>query len=236
MTTTHLVILAGGSGSRAVRLGDETPKQFQMVAGRPLLAWSVVRLMAHPDVATLTMTCPDDDHKTLESILEQLDLKQPWFIAPAGPTRTASTWLTLEALTSRHQPSPGDLVAVHDAARPLADRDLLSRLIAAATQHGGAVPCVPVTDTTVSMDQDGRLDYLNREQLRAVQTPQVFTWEPFYQAHRTAAAANSSFTDDGGLMADAGHRPCLVDGDLANSKVTTADDLDALRSHLEASR
>ncbi len=235
MTTTHLVILAGGSGSRAARQDDETPKQFQMVAGRPLLTWSVLRLTAHPDVASLTMTCPDDDHETLGSMLEQLDLKQPWSIAPAGPTRTASTWLALESLASRCQPRPGDLVAVHDAARPLADCDLLTRLIAAAALHGGAVPCVPVIDTTVSFDQDGRLDYLNREQLRSVQTPQVFTWEPFYQAHRDTAASNSSFTDDGGLMADAGHRPCLVDGDPANSKITTADDLDALRVHLEAS-
>jgi len=236
MTKAHLVILAGGSGLRAVRGDDATPKQFQLVGGRPLVAWSVARLTVHPDVATLTMTCPDDYRDTLESILKLMALRQPWAVVSAGPTRTASTWQALDYLARNHSPQKDDLVAVHDAARPMASSDLLSSLMASAVEHGGAVPCVPVTDTTVSRDDDGRLTYLAREQLRSVQTPQVFTWDRFHKAHGEAEVSGRSFTDDGGLMADAGHRPVMVDGNLDNSKVTTAADLDTLRLHLEASK
>ena len=226
----HLIILAGGDGHRARRDGADAPKQFQNVGGRPLWRWSVDALAGHPAVASLTLTCGAAWRDELRADLPARVGGHAPVLADPGPTRTASTLSALEALAVVAAPAPDDLVAVHDAARPLADHALLDRLLAAAAAHGGAVPCVPVTDTTVRVGADGRLAYLPRAELRGVQTPQVFRWEEFLAAHRAAAARGESFTDDGGLMAAAGRPPVLVDGDARNAKITTAADLDALRA------
>ena len=123
----------------------------------------------------------------------------------------------------------GDLVAVHDAARPFASAALLGRLAAAAADCGGALPALPVVDTTVRRDPDsGAVTYLPRAELRAVQTPQVFRWAPFREVHRAAHERGADATDDGGLMAAAGHPLRLVDGEAENVKITTPEDLDRL--------
>jgi 2-C-methyl-D-erythritol 4-phosphate cytidylyltransferase/2-C-methyl-D-erythritol 2,4-cyclodiphosphate synthase len=126
-------------------------------------------------------------------------------------------------------PADGDLVAVHDAARPFATRHLLSRLIEAAASHGGAVPGVPVADTIVSMEEAGgdraEAVYLDRDVLRALQTPQVFRWNPFYEAHRWCHEEDLSFTDDGGLLSARGLTPVVVMGEPENWKITTDADL-----------
>lgn len=233
MTALHLIVLAGGDGRRARRDDADVPKQFQAVGGRPLWLWSVERLGAHPAVASLTLTCPDDRRAAMAAALPAAVGGRPPILASPGPTRTASTLSALEALAAAVGPGPDDLAAVHDAARPLADLDLLDRLLAAAVIHGGAVPGVPVTDTTVREGDDGRLVYLPRAELRGVQTPQVFRWGPFLAAHRAAAARGEAYTDDGGLMAAVGRAPVLVEGDPHNAKITTAADLDALRRALE---
>lgn len=231
----HLVILAGGRGERARRPDDARPKQFVQVAGRPLFAWSVARLASHPDVASLALTCPEEFAATSAVELEAAAPGVPHVLAAPGATRTASTLSALEALAVAQRPGAEDLVAVHDAARPLVCEDLLARLAAAALRAGGAVPGTPVTDTTVRLGADGRLEYLSRRDLRGVQTPQVFRWAPFLAAHRRAAAAGQTFTDDGGLMAAAGRAPALVEGDAGNFKVTTSEDLAAVTARLALS-
>ncbi len=229
-THLHLVILAGGSGSRARRDDQEMPKQFREIGGTPLVLWSVMTLLEHPDTVSLTVTCPDGWHEVMNGLLNEAPIPVPWSVVRCGDTRTASTWNALEALAvSEAAPAPGDLVAVHDAARPFASAELLERLAAAASTHGGALPAVPVVDTTIRFDEtSGTIDYLPRAELRAVQTPQVFGWEAFYETHRRAHEIGSDTTDDGGLMAAAGHLPVLVEGELENIKVTTPDDLEAL--------
>ena len=116
-------------------------------------------------------------------------------------------------------------MAVHDAARPFANAELLDRLVSAAVRHGGAIPGVPVSDTVVDAGS-GRMGvrYLSRSDLQAVQTPQVFRWGPFSAAHGWAARAGRSWTDDGGLLAERGHPPVVVPGEPGNWKITTPDD------------
>ncbi len=219
----HLVILAGGSGTR---VGGEVPKQFRDVGGKPLLAWSVLGLGACERVASLTVTCPGARCSELDDALDGAGLPYPVRVAPAGETRTASTWNALDLLAREQAPDPDDLVAVHDAARPFASAELLMRLASAADRHGGAVPGVDVSDSTIEVPEgDGPARYLDRARLRAVQTPQVFRWAPFFAVHAAARESDDSRTDDGGLMAAAGAPPVVVEGEAANWKITDAADL-----------
>jgi len=231
-TPLHLIILAGGSGTRARTDDEARPKQFAVAAGRILLGWSARALAAHPAVASLTVTCAEAWRETTGPALPANPA--PRFADP-GPTRTASTWNALQVLTEAG-PGDDDLVAVHDAARPFVSTDLLRRLYEAARESGGAVPGVPVADTIVAARPAAgdAVNYLDRDTLFAVQTPQVFRWSLLHDVHAWAAAEGAAFTDDGGLLAVRGEPPVVVPGDAANWKVTTAADLARACELLEA--
>lgn len=224
----HLVLLAGGKGLRA---GGEglPPKQFRPTGKGLLFTVSLASFLELPAksgrVVSITVTVADRWRPTVLEALGKLpgvsDL--PVRTAVPGNTRTSSTWNALRRL-EQLDPAPADLVAVHDAARPFADAALLGRLVAAAATGGGAVPGVPVADTVVQVDDEGRAGYLDRSRLLAVQTPQVFRWDLLQAAHAWAAARDATFTDDGGLLAECGHDPVLVPGEPDNWKVTTDRD------------
>lgn len=221
----HLLVVAGGRGLRAAG-GGEVPKQFRPTGRGMLLRVAVDAFLAGDPaqpapLRSVTITAPTAWHRQVAD--ELADLALPLALADAGPTRTASTWNGLLALEAAFAPRSGDLVAVHDAARPFATAALLARLAAAAAARGGAVPGVPVHDTIVHSEQ-GQARYLARETLLAVQTPQVFRWDQLREAHAWAAASRASFTDDGGLLAARGHLPAVVDGELGNWKITTEGD------------
>lgn len=243
----HLVLLAGGTGSRADGGRGAPPKQFSATREGPLFAVSLrefLRLAPGSgfSIAGVTLTVAEAwRENAVVGLRDVLDTRReiPWQTATAGTTRTASTWNALQVLgmgydggASGPAPAAAELVAIHDAARPFATSDLLARTAAAAATSGGAVPGVPVPDTIVRVpevyDSTGpamTATYLKRELLYAVQTPQVFRWDLLHAAHSVAAAAQLDFTDDGGLLASRGHDPVVVPGEAGNWKVTTEGDL-----------
>jgi len=226
----HLIILAGGQGTRARRRDSAAPKQFRTVGGLMLFVWSARELLRVPEVASLTVAVPEPWQVVARKELEAARLERPCLLAEAGSSRTASTWQATAALQEMHAPRAGDLVAVHDAARPFASHHLLVRLAAAAAQHGAAVPGVEVRDTVVQIVPDGpraefaSARYLQRSTLQAVQTPQVFRWREFVAAHRWSHETGGTFTDDGGLLAVRGMVPAVVMGEAENWKITTESD------------
>ncbi len=234
----HLIILAGGLSSRARGSDSAAPKQFRTVGDTMLLMFSVRELLQVANVATLTITVPDPWQALIASTLAAAELDVPYLLAPSGPHRTGSTWNAVEAMGERPDdsaPDATDLVAVHDAARPFATQHLLRRLVEAAVASGGAVPGVSVPDTIVQIvrsdaavgdeaEARAAASYLDRARLQAVQTPQVFRWELFHDAHRWCHENGASFTDDGGLLAARGHEPIVVMGEQDNWKITTETD------------
>jgi 2-C-methyl-D-erythritol 4-phosphate cytidylyltransferase/2-C-methyl-D-erythritol 2,4-cyclodiphosphate synthase len=119
-------------------------------------------------------------------------------------------------------------VLIHDAARPFLSGDLISRAIAAAKQHGAAVPAIAITDTVKQIDaQDMISETLDRSRLRTVQTPQAFAYDLIVAFHgRAAAAGREDFTDDAALAEWAGHRVNAFPGESTNVKLTTNDDFE----------
>jgi len=232
-----LVLLAGGQSTRARSSDSAAPKQFRDVGGRMVFLHGLEELAQAPGVVRVVVVTPEAWRPMVESGLGSAGLTVPWCLASAGEHRTASTWSALRALAGlpvEGRPGEGDLVAVHDAARPFATADLLARLAVAAVRAGGAVPGVPVPDTIVQ-DAGDRAQYLDRSSLLAVQTPQVFHWKPFQAAHAWAAGKGVEFTDDGGLLAEKGLHPEVVAGESGNWKVTTDADWRRAAAILESS-
>ncbi len=221
-----VLVVAAGRGSR---VGGGRPKQYRSLAGRPLLAHSLCAIYrAAPDAIILPVIHPDDLDLYQDSLVGldaavAMRLKDP---AYGGATRQESVLSGLEALCSDRVDTP-KFVLIHDAARLFASEELISRAVAAAKAHGAAIPGVAVTDTIKEVDsQSGVIATPPRAQLRAVQTPQAFRFDLILDAHRKAAAAGKNeLTDDGAIAEWAGHRVHVFEGDAANMKVTSSEDL-----------
>jgi 2-C-methyl-D-erythritol 4-phosphate cytidylyltransferase len=198
------VVVAGGSGTR---FGSK--KQYALLAGRPVLDWSLDA--ARAACAGVVLVLPVDD--TAEP-------DRSWdadVVVAGGVSRSDSVRAGLAAV-----PAAARVIAVHDAARPLAGPAIWGRAIE-AVRHGadGAVPVVSVTDTIKSVGTDGALVTLDRAGLVAVQTPQAFAAHALRRAHRNGDDA----TDDAALVEADGGTVVLVPGHPHNLKVTHPADL-----------
>ncbi|MDQ6817166.1 MAG: 2-C-methyl-D-erythritol 4-phosphate cytidylyltransferase, partial [Actinomycetota bacterium] len=191
------------------------PKALVSLAGKPLLQWSVETLRSLAVVQRIVVALPPD----------ALDAAPAGTIAvPGGEARSQSVRAALEAA------GPGDPVIVHDAARPLAPRELFERLLADldGSDADAVIAATPVSDTIKEIDADGRTvrQTLERSRLWAVQTPQVFR-RSVLEGALTGASEEmlKRATDDAWLIERRGGKIRVLDAGARNLKITTATDL-----------
>jgi 2-C-methyl-D-erythritol 4-phosphate cytidylyltransferase/2-C-methyl-D-erythritol 2,4-cyclodiphosphate synthase len=211
VTVIALVVAAG----RGVRAGGDVPKQYQSVAGVPLLRHAVQRLQGHPGIAAVRVVINPDDRVLADAALAGLDVGEP---IAGGATRQASVRAGLEALAG----DPPGIVMIHDAARAFVPDAVLDGLLAGLDDpaHDGAVPGLAVVDSlrrgsrhyTAVVDRDGLL---------RVQTPQAFRYPALLAAHR---AAPDGATDELAIAMAAGLCVAVTPGDERAFKVTEAMD------------
>jgi 2-C-methyl-D-erythritol 4-phosphate cytidylyltransferase / 2-C-methyl-D-erythritol 2,4-cyclodiphosphate synthase len=228
-----LVVVAGGRGAR---LGAGRPKQYLSCAGRPLIVHTLEALAASFPFSAVTVVIGPDDRILYDQAVAHLTASAAAALGPpaiGGGTRQQSVLAGLEALAG----AAPDIVLVHDAARPSPSVDLVERAIEAAERHGAAAPGTAMSDTVKQVDADGRVVATPpRSALRAVQTPQAFRFPLILAAHRRAAAAGvGDLTDDVAVAEWAGAPAYVFEGDPANVKVTTMQDLKAVEARLAPS-
>jgi len=221
-----ILLLAAGSGSR---FGGDIPKQYVEVAGQAIILHTLASLAAESRIAVVQpVLAAGDEH--FAALVE--DKHYPFELLPAvsgGAERSLSMQRGLDAL-----PQDVELVAVHDAARPLPSRALLADVLDVAERYGAAVPGVAVVDTIKRIDANGKvLQTLQRNTLRAVQTPQVARRVWFEQALQQETGSLHKHTDDASLLEAAGFDVYMSRGDSRNRKITTIEDLNWLESELQ---
>lgn len=215
------LILAAGRGER---LGAASPKALVELAGRPLLAWSVEVLLGVAEVQRIVVALP------------------PGVRAPAGTVgveggavRSESVRLALAAAVGGGGEGGGggggqgsDLVLIHDAARPLLTPELVHHVLAAAQGEGvdGAIAAAPMTDTVKRAEGSVVRETLDRSQLWAVQTPQVFRRAALDRALDVPGNVLAQATDDAWLVERAGGTVLVVPAPRENLKVTTPLDIE----------
>jgi 2-C-methyl-D-erythritol 4-phosphate cytidylyltransferase/2-C-methyl-D-erythritol 2,4-cyclodiphosphate synthase len=233
--TVAAVIVAAGRGHRAGRLA---PKQYVPICGRSVLARTLDVFLANSEIASVQPVIHAADAEAYAAVVRELAPSGVARLRPAvhgGETRQASVLHGLDALAAAGQP---EMVLVHDAARPFVTNALIATAIASARRHGAATAAIPVTDTIQTVDEAGTVaDTLPRDRLRAIQTPQSFSFERLVAAHRAAAAAGmDGFGDDGGLAAWAGMAVTVFPGDPANVKLTHPSDFEAAERRMQGSQ
>lgn len=225
-----LIVVAAGRGAR---LGAAAPKQYLTCAGKPLICHTLEALAAARSYCAATVVIHQDDRARYDAALAFLSPAAAAVFGPpalGGDSRQQSVRAGLEAQADA---SP-DLVLVHDAARVFPSAALIARAVEAAERHGAAAPGAPLSDTVKQIDPQGRIVATpDRASLRAAQTPQAFRYALILDAHRRAAAEGADgLTDDAAVAERAGHPTYVFDGDPANMKVTTMDDLRAAEARL----
>lgn len=203
------IVVAAGSGSRYGK-----PKQYEPLCGRRVLDWSLDAARASCDGVVLVV------HPSRADDAEPVDA-----VVAGAETRSGSVRAGLAAV-----PHDADVIAVHDAARPLATPALFDAAVAAVRAGAqGAVCAVPLTDTVKRVADGAVAETLDRRRLVAVQTPQAFD----AAALRAAHAGNAEATDDAAVVEAAGGRVVVVAGDPHNLKITNPDDLAVAAALLE---
>ena len=199
------LLVAAGSGER---LGADRPKAFVVLAGRPMLEWSILALRA----------------AGIEEIVVALP---PGGVAPPGCAGVAGGATRSESVRGALRAAPpGDEVVVHDAARPLVTPAHFRDALAALADADAAIAAAPVTDTVKEAAEDRWVTAtLDRTRLWAIQTPQAFRRDVLARALDVDAATLAQATDDAWLVERAGGTVRVVESTAENFKVTTPHDL-----------
>jgi 2-C-methyl-D-erythritol 4-phosphate cytidylyltransferase len=211
-----VIIVAAGASTRTA---SGELKQLRWVAGKPMLLHSLQTFMARSDVVSVVCVLPDRYAGDPPPWIFQCDVER-LMVAPGGETRTQSVANGLDDL-----PDEASIVLVHDAARPLVDDATISRVVDCVRQGQAAIAALPVTDTLKEIDESHRIvRTVDRTRLWRAQTPQGFPRETIVRAHREAAAARISATDDAALCERLGIAVVAVRGSERAFKITEEDD------------
>lgn len=207
-------MVAGGTGTR---MGSATAKQFLLLAGKPIILHAFEAFHAFDPEAQFILVLYPALREEWNQLAQKYRFTLPHTLVDGGAERFHSVRNGLAALND-----DVELVAVHDSVRPLVELATISRSFAAAEEHGAAVPVVPVTDTI--RRQQGALSFtLPRNELVAIQTPQCFQRSILESAYNVDF--ETTFTDDASVVERSGQYVHLCEGNRANIKVTTPEDL-----------
>lgn len=218
------VLAAAGSGER---LGADRPKAFVRLGDQPLLGESLKRLDDSDWVDFIVVAAPPGWEEPAILLAEELGCSKVSSCVTGGATRGESVARGLAEV-----PEDAAVVLVHDAARPLVSDEVIERVLSALNEGwDGAVPGLPIADTVKRVDAEGRVvETLNRDELRAVQTPQAFVAPVLREAY--AAGDATAASDCSSLVERRGGRVKVVEGDPKLEKVTDAEDLERVAAAL----
>ena len=207
------IIAAAGRGQRF----GEGDKLFAPLAGRPLIAHTLMAFEVCQAVNTVVLVLAEENLERGCRLVDAAGFDKVVVICPGGPRRQDSVRLGLGALPKCRW------VVVHDGARPLVSATLIEAGLAAAAEMGAAIAAVPLADTLKEVTGGGLITRtLDRRNLWAAQTPQVFDYELLREAH---GRVQGEVTDDAALVEALGRRVKVFPGSPRNLKVTTAADL-----------
>ena len=210
----RVIIVAGGEGRR---MGGELPKQYQMLAGRPVICHTLGVFQSHPsiDSIALVVNSKDVDYCRTE-VLGAGEFTKVDTVVVGGEERSDSVRNGLAATSDDTE----GVVLVHDAVRPFVSDKLIDRVVTALKENDAVVPCLPIVDT-IKRVIDGRIQTtVDRDGLCQIQTPQGFLRSVLEAAYSGEGVS----TDDAGLVERIGVDIVGIEGEERNIKITKPED------------
>jgi 2-C-methyl-D-erythritol 4-phosphate cytidylyltransferase len=227
---TFVIIPAAGRG---VRSGSATPKQYLKIRGKELIVYTLGVFQKNKSVDEIYISADPNYFNLLKKLKQKYRLSKIKGIVEGGKERQDSVFNALCAIPA----GSNDLIAVHDAARPLLPENILTNAINYAKKNGSALVCIKARDTLVRTLHNKKgnetvSSYINRDEIFYVQTPQIFKYQTLRKAMELAHKTNFRGTDESMLVKNAGGKVNIVEGSPVNFKVTTKDDLGLVKKLL----
>ncbi len=216
--STYAIIPAGGKGTRS---GSSAPKQYLKIKGKELIAYTLSVFQDNSLIDEIVVATESAYFELLEKLKEDYNFTKLTKIVGAGKERQDSVYNALKAVDAKEN----DLIAVHDAARPLLPQNVLLNAIDSAKQKGNVLVCIKAKDTLINGNEVVE-SYLDRDEVYYVQTPQIFPYSILMKAMKNAYENNFIGTDESMLVRQIGEKVNIVEGSVYNFKITTADDIE----------
>ena len=226
------IIIAGGRG---LRMKQDIPKQFINLYGKPVIIYTLEVFENHPEIDNILVVCIDGWHETLRSYAQQNHITKLKWIVSGGKTGQESIRNGVEFLQDKV--ASDDIVIIHDVIRPLVDDAVLSDVIVTCKKYGNAVTSLPYNEQIfVTDDGETTQQYIPRETLRRVATPQAYRYDKLLSSYRRAfeeeiGIYGSSYTNT--MMVDLGETLHFSCGSDKNLKITSQDDLELFKALLK---
>lgn len=217
MSEIGVLIPAAGSGSR---MGKNINKQFLNLLGKPILYYTIKSFLDWRNDFEINIVLSADEFDYFKDKINPLFFhsKKRFNLVVGGRSRQESVYNGLKNFSEEVK-----YVIIHDGARPLVSKELIERCYQAAKEYGAASCGVRVKDTIKLVEDSFSKKTLDRDSLRAIQTPQAFKLDLIKKAHQ--AYKKDEASDDASLVEELGENVYIVNGDYNNFKITTPEDL-----------
>ena len=231
----YALIIAGGSGNR---MGQDIPKQFINVYDKPILIYTLESFQRHPMVDAIEVVCLDGWHEVLWAYARQFNITKLQAVVSGGNSAQESIRNGVFSLEDKL--AADDIVIIHDGIRPLVDETVLSDIIIKCNQYGNGVTSMPYNEQIFVIDDEiSTVQYIPRETLRRVSTPQAYKFGKLDWAYHEAfekeiGIYGSSYTNT--MMVELGERLYFAAGSDKNIKLTTKDDLEMFKAYLKSDK
>lgn len=229
------MIVAGGLGHR---MGQDIPKQFINVFDKPIFIYTLEGFQKHPQIDKILVVCIDGWHDVVWAYAKQFGIdKLNWVISGGNSVQESirNGVYHLEGMCDND-----DIVIIHDGIRPLVDETVLSDVIIKCSQYGNAVTSLPYNEQIFVADDDvSTIEYIPRDKLRRVSTPQAYKFGKLNWAYHEAfekeiGIYGASYTNT--MMVELGERLYFAAGSDKNIKLTTKDDLEIFKLYLQSNK
>lgn len=226
------VIIAGGSGHRT---GQDVPKQFLTVNDKPIIIYTLENFQKNENIDEIIVVCIDGWHHVLEAYAKQFGITKLKHIVSGGESGQHSIMNGVETAYANY---PEDsCVVIHDGIRPLVDESVLNDVINTCYKYGNGVTSLPYNEQIFVIEDDiSTKQYIPRETLRRVSTPQAYKLGKLHECYKKAYETGVGF---GGsayvntMMVDLGETLYFAKGSDKNIKLTTKDDLKIFMGYIQ---
>lgn len=212
------IIPAGGKGFRS---GFSTPKQYLKVSGKEIIVYTLQTFQKNKLINKIIVSAEPEYFSLLLKLVKKYKLSKVKLIVEGGNTRQHSVFNAVLASDA----DDNDLIVVHDAARAFLPSSILTNAILSALKTGNALVCIKAKDTLIKGKKFVD-EYLNRDEVYYVQTPQIFKYKDIYNALVKAEKENFVGTDESMLIKKIGKKVNIVEGSVFNFKITTKEDVE----------
>lgn len=227
------LIIAGGSGHR---MGQEIPKQFLTISDKPIIIYTLENFQHNSLIDEVLVVCIDGWHDVLRAYAKQFNIDKLKYVISGGNSAQESIRNGVNKLYEIYDKDT--CVVIHDGIRPLLEEGVLNDVIETCHKYGNGVTSMPYNEQIfVINDEKTTKQYIPRETLRRVSTPQAYNLKTLYEAYKKAFEKNigisgSSYVNT--MMVELGETLYFAKGSDKNIKLTTKDDFYIFKAYLSA--